>query len=115
MNEKTTHSLNPDVDTPIFRALTSGHISVQMAKDMLRDDSDLSEQDRQTLQFYVLTSELPKPDQKQFLHVIRLAEERSDGFEILAGMTRDGLSNQQFLHAAIEKLNRQHTSEVRHD
>ena len=105
MNEKTTHSLNPDVDTPIFRALKSGHISVQMAKDMLRDDSDLSKMDRQTLQFYVFTSELSEPDQKQFLKVLHLAIERPDGFEILDRLNQDGLSRQQYFYAAIEKLN----------
>ncbi|GEM_PF-5887134 len=105
MSKQTTHSLNPDVDTPIFRALKSGHFSVQMAKDMLRYDSDLSEQDRQTLQFYVLTSELPKSDKKQLLKVLELAIERPDGFEILDSLNQDGLSRQQYFHAAIEKLN----------
>ncbi len=104
MNEKTTHSLIPDVDTPIFRALKSGHISVQMAKDMLRDDSDLSKMDRQTLQFYVLTSELSNPDQKQFLKALHLAIERPDGFEILDRLNQEGLGRQQYFHAAIEQL-----------
>ena len=105
MSKQTTHSLSPDVDTPIFRALKSGHISIQMARGMLRDDSDLSEQDRQTLLFYVFTSELSKPDKKQLLKVLRLAMERPDGFEILDRLNQDGLSRQQYFHAAIKKLN----------